>query len=258
VLECGSLFILVLRRRSAIVWLLAICLFHVGIVALSGIFLWQWLIVDGATAIAIFRYRTPVDKANISGAHIALSVGLIAFAPVWLRGPQLSWYDSPIKYTYHFEAVTKNGASHELPAQSFAPFDKQFALQGFAFLANVKMLDDSDVATGRAIQTTKSPAAVLAMETSSGINVFDASRTTKMSEFLIRFVTNYNRNPDHLSWLHFVAPPPGIITSRREPRGQVDLPITGVNVYQVLSYYDGSTYQELRRTKVLSVAIPNS
>ena len=255
VVECGCIGILLGGRVGTAAFLVAFACFHVGIFVVSGICLWQWACTSLVVGVLALRRRLPLEP-RFDAWHLALSLALIGTAPVWLRSAPLTWFDAPVKYVYRFVAIQQDGSRHRLPPGFFAPYDRQFALGAFDHLvADRPLLWCDGRETAHALKNLRSPEAVFEYEAAHATPRHDPARVRAFEHFVRTFVSNWQRHPDRGSWLRWIAPPPGVVTSPRSPTPPLDGPVRRVDVEQVTVWSHESTYAEIRALPVLSIAI---
>ena len=100
VIEWGSVVIL-FRRSLTLAFLAGFIIFHSGIFLLSGMFLWKWILLEAALFAYFLRERERVAISNWS--YFVLSLILIGGSPLWFKPKNLSWYDTPVTYSYPIE-----------------------------------------------------------------------------------------------------------------------------------------------------------
>lgn len=255
--ECGAL--LMLSRRATVRWfLLAAIALHVAIFALTGIGFWLWALLDLLVLILFFGRRSP-DAPIFTRPRFALSIVLIGGASIWFRPVPLAWLDARATYTYRLEAISESGHVHPLPPAFFAPYDYQFTLSGFRYLVDAPRLPIMWGATGHrrlaaALNTARTPERILELELELGRNSYDAERATRFDTFVRRFVGTWHRRGGRRRWLSLLQAPPTLWTFPRSNPVMDGERIQRVNVYEVLSFFDGQRYVEIRRTPVRTIS----
>lgn len=258
-LECGAL--LALTHRAALRTLLGAWIaLHAAIFALTGILFWEWMLLDGAILLLLLLPGRAPEWPIFTRAHLALSVLLIGGAAVWFRPIPLAWLDSPASYAFRITATGASGRVYSLHPRFFAPYDYMFTVGDFAYLDASPRLPITWGATFDARipqRLAHVPAeAVPALEAELGRNAFDPRRAADFDTFVRRFVGTWNaRGGDRGAWAD-LAPPPKLWTFPRGSRPTPADPITRVNVDEVLSFFDGTRYHEVRRRPVRHVDIP--
>ncbi len=258
-LECGALFFL--WKRSLMITLLGgWMVLHTAIFLGSGICLWLWVLLDALLLLIVWRFPAFCDGL-FSGWHRLVSTLLISTTVIWMAPVSLAWLDARATYTYRFEVVVESGDRHWLPPKFFRPNDYEFSINGFRYLSPHPILPitwgatiDPQVADSLADAVTSEQ--VLSIERELGDDYYNADRAETLKRFLIRFVGNYNRRRSKLTWLSRFSPPPRVWTYFPSSTYAGNERITQVNVHQVLSFYDGNQYHEIRSLPVLQVEIP--
>ena len=261
VIECGALFFLA-RRSVALVLLPAWCLFHAGVFLLAGICFWQWVIVDLCLLILIWKSPAIRNEGLFRLPRFAVASALIFTAPLWLRGSNLSWYDSPANYVFRFEAVGESGKRYPVHPAFFAPYEYTFTESGFGGVSPSKMLSIYWGATSRDIAEplieTGTPEGFFAMEQKRGRVRYREDTEKQLEAFLKTFARNYNQrlatgSKPASPWAPFV-----LWTLRQEGGYNGQESIRRINVAEVVSFFDGESYREIRNTPLMSVDIPGS
>lgn len=256
--ECGSPFALARPGVLRIFLVLAI-LFHAAIFLLSGIFFWSWILLE-AVLLVLFLRRTSPPMPIFTRAHFLLSVVLIMGGGLWFRPVRLSWLDARATYTYRMIAEGESGRAYPLGPLFFAPYDFQFTLNAFRYLAPDPRLSvtwgaSGDPATALALQRAVRPEEVLALEATLGQVRFDSARAAAFDRFIGRFVDNWNRRPrDWHWWTPWRAPPLLWTFPLRDPAAGDDR-LVRVVVHEVVSMFDGERYLEIRDLPVRSIDV---
>ncbi len=260
-LEGGCLFILAAKRGGLMFFLTGFIAFHIGVFSFTGIAMWQWIIVEALLLFCVWKGRLGLTPAFFTVSRRVAAIGFVAASPYWLESAALSWYDSPVNYVYRFESVGAAGQRHSLGPEFFAPFDKQFCFSSFPFLVERQaLLPITWGATSKAValelRQAETPEEVFDIEGRLGRILHEPERATKMHDFLARYAANYNRAPTRKDRLRILAAPPGIVTLPRAdalPRNQR---IGRIEATQVMAWFDGEVYHEIRRLPVLAVDVP--
>ncbi len=264
--EIGALALL-WGRRPLRYWLVAAIAFHLGVFALTGIFFWKWIVFEVAL-LAFLRRDRLIDHLPIFDLrHAVIATALIIAGPVWAHPVDLSWLDSPVNYVYRFEASSSDGTTQTLAPEFFRPHDYLFTLSPFGYLSTEPVLPvvwgaTRDRQTLDALSTADGKAAIFEIEAEFGSAAFDADRAAALDAFLVEFIGNWNRRQSRSSGLSVIGAPPQLWTFASTPDDSPsdDSPsddrIESVTVWQVMTYWDGDRYEEIRTTKVREIAIP--
>ncbi len=259
--ECGSL--LAIYKRSVFAAFLLGCIaLHTGIFFTSGICFWLWVAVECVLLVVLACNRNFASADIFTPWHFAASVLLILSAGVWLQPVALCWLDVNATYTHRLTATGQDGKTFSLPPRWFAPYDNQFTLSSFLFLAESPSLSivwgvTPDTETAIRLAEANSPDAVLAVERELGQVRFDAEKTAKFKQFLERFVMHFNQRGAEHSWFRLLRAPPQLWTFPAENALDEYASIQAVTVEQVLSCYCGGRYSEIRSRPLLHVEVPD-
>lgn len=256
--ELGSALIL-LGKRFLIPRLVLFIGFHIGVVGLTGIFFWRWIIFE-LVLIAFLKRDRLIDSLPIFGwPNVVVGMALVLLGPFWARPPALSWLEAPINYVYRFEAIDAAGQSGFLPPTFFEPYDSQFTLTDFGYLSrDVRLplvwgaIRERDLAI--ALNAANSTDDLWAVESTYGTVQWDADRAASFDHFMTEFVSNWNRDSQRSGLIGKIQPPPQLLTFGHSGYSGPG-PIDSLVVWQVTSFWDGEQYQEARTEKIRVVEI---
>ncbi len=259
IVELGSVFIL-WGRRFLLPRLFVFVLFHLGVVSLTGIFFWRWIVMELAL-IAFLRRDDLVSKLKIfTSAYVLIAAALVFFGPWWAKPTDLSWIEAPVNYVYRFGAVDASGNTGELSPEFFQPFDYAFTLSPFGYLAPDPQLPvvwgairERDIAVE--LNDASSVEEILAIEQTRGWDQFDSARAETMDRFISTFVGNWNLRGGEANPASVIGPPRQLLSFGHDSYVGTG-PIETVMVSQVMTYWDGSEYQEIRIREIRRIDIP--
>ncbi|MBE9066936.1 hypothetical protein IQ260_09740 [Leptolyngbya cf. ectocarpi LEGE 11479] len=274
VLECGVVF--ALWNKTTFRWfLIGWISLHTGIFLISGICFWHWAVLELIFFLVFFWRKDDFVRPIFTKRYRVISWVVILALVIGFQPVALAWIDSPIAYTYQFEAVGESGQAYSLSSRFFAPYDYQFILGDFSYLSDQPVL----MTFGRAIfkdnlfndlKQVQSLADIEGLETEKGRTAFDVDRIDQFDLFCQQFIGNWNRRlrlrSADASWLSgveassvdkigaFSAPPLLWIFPRENAFTGQEL-IARINIYQMLSLYGETHYQQLRTRKIHTTEI---
>lgn len=256
--ECGALLCLWHLKLVRLI-LAAWIVFHAGVFLVSGICFWKWMLLNAAL-LFLFCRKDFAPIPIFTRGHFLLSIILIGTAGLWTAPVNLSWLDSRVAYTYRFEAVSPDGRTWTLSPRFFAPYDYQFTLGDFGYLAGQPQLGIvwgaiMDPSLARALERVTAPEQVRALETKRGRVALDPSRAAVFDHFIRRFAGNWNQRGSKGGWWRLVRAPRQLWTFARPPEIHEGQRIHQVLVYQVTSLFVGSRYREFRTTRVREIDV---
>jgi len=274
--ESAVIFALFSRFLLKTLLVLAV-VFHIVIFLVSGIFFWQWILINAA-----FFYLLVYKREKAQPGEHDMSTGiqpaqplfpldlrtkitaaiLIILSPQWIGAVRLGWHDSPISYVYEFRAYDSQDNHVVLTPAYFTPFEYPMTLNAIGFIADSKMLPITWGAT-MDIELAKQLSAVSVeeeldniIEQHASIN-YDAAKADRLDKFVVEFVKNKQKNLDRKRWFDYF-PAPLYLYTGRSTRQLSDLSIARVQIHRLTSWFDGKTYKRLDDTLVRKIPIPVS
>lgn len=259
-LECGAL--LLLWRRWSLVGFLALAIaFHLGVVAVTGIFFWKWMAADAFLLTYLLHRRRLARLGVFTPARFALSVALIVASPIWMRAENLTWLDTPLTYTLRFEGVDARGVVYALPAAFFRPYTEAIVLGTFAGVSpHVQITRAMGVTTDRrlaeSLEAARSPAEIFAIEASAGTMRFDPATSARFDDFVARYAANATctARRDPLA-LRIAGVPRHLWTFPLDATLPCDVAIATVRVFELTVFVNGGAQQVIRKRLLRAVDV---
>ena len=98
---------------------------------------------------------------------------------------------------------------------------------------------------------------MFAIERELGWDKYDEQSVSDFTDYLRKSIGNRNaRLPVSRSPVDWLKAPPLLWTFSRNDAWRGEKPIRRIEVFEVVSYYDGESYREIRTTPVLKTEIP--
>lgn len=262
ILEGGAVVFL-WRRPFIRVFLIGWLFIHAELFLRSGIGMWMWVVPQLILLFIFFWEKSVFSRslANFSVWHLVASLVIIGSATKWLRPPIHAWIDSRANYTYKFEATDEEGNIFSLPPNFFLPYYYDITLSGFHYIhdrpiMNITWGSIGSVEFARLLTEATTEERILELEKARGRSKFSQQSLDRFKNFIQVFIRNKNSNPPKQNWLKKLSAPPGIITFSSPNLQRGKHPIKNVTIHQLLSFYDGEAYREIRSVPVLSIDIP--
>lgn len=252
-----------LKRKFSQLLLLSLMGMHFGIFFSTGIFFWKWIVVVLFAVFLLGALSRRRARQIFGVEYVAFgAVMIICLASVITTPRVLAWYDAPMFFHFHIEAVGEAGSVYQIPASDFAPFDKPFAQGRFFFLTDRpqtvgayggvfdrKLLDQLRLA--QRIEDFHY------IGETYGVVRFDAKTRDRLGDLLRR---RFNSPTEH--WLNRIVHGPQHIWS--EPRYDLpgkryhyQEPIVAVRVILHEAAWLSGEFQPISRTEVLRIDITN-
>ena len=257
--ECGS--ILLLWRRQSLVWFLALATaFHLGAFAMTGIFFWKWMLVDGML-LAYLLHDRRLARLQVFGPRLlAVSVVAIAAHPLWAPSENLTWFDTPLTYSFEFEGIDARGASHRLPAGFFRPYGDAIVLgPAGAPSAQAKLTQAMGVTMQKSLadslEAARQPDDVFSVERARGVPRVDPA-TAAFDDFIGAYAANARcgRERDPLI-LRVAGVPRHLWTFPLDADLRCGVRLTSVRVFERTTFFTGDSLRVIRRVPVREISV---
>ncbi len=258
VLELGVLAML-FRRGVAIGLLGGLVVLHLGIFAVGGILFLNWIVVDAALVVVLWRLDSERSIRIFRPALFALAVPLTLGGSLWLTTTAFAWFDTRLTYAYRLTAVGESGERYRLSPETFEPYRYPITWNRFGYLYPGRQLPVRYGATGDpevvlALRQARSLDAIERLERSHGIVRFDPEASARFVDFVRGLVDGLNRHPK-LRALRWLERPSELVSSPWPGSFDGEEKICRVEVSRVTTLYDGTSYREIRREALFPIEI---
>ncbi len=257
-IELSSVLIFINRRFTRVL-LISIIILHLGILFVSGIFFWMWILI--ALLCYIYLGKKTIQilvRSFYTSFYFFVSIILISTGIYWCKPIKLFWQDSPFNYAYTFEAELENGDKMILPADFFAPYDLQFSMSSFHYIQKEPTLPvffgASDSTTVLPLEHISGRENALMYEKNNGVNLFKQQSASTFEDFVKRYCLNWNKRLSKSTLFHFIEPPKIILT---QPKFYMKnkQKIRNITITQVTTFFDDFTYKVIRKRDVKQINI---
>lgn len=253
-IELGAA-VLLWHRRLAVTFFVSAIMMHIGILVLTGICFWKWVVIDVVFIVALTRWIPDSlfgHRAAIGGAIFASM--FIASSP---RDVSLAWLDSQAAYTFQVRAYDESGKAHLLLPEDFAPYDIQFSQGRLYFLTETHRLADclgavvSDESLEAIAAAASDEITIKSVREKYGSRQSNPQQERDFHNFLIRFIRAFNEGETgggHLS-------PPLHIRSGLPLTTEISRITPGVRIQRIEIYLrefivDDLAYREIHQELV--------
>ncbi|MCH8083793.1 MAG: hypothetical protein IH885_06120 [Myxococcales bacterium] len=122
IIELGMLFIL-LRQRGTLLLLAAVSSMQIGIVIMTGIIFWKWMILDLSLLAWLWFWRKHEEVRCIySRSNFIVSLLLIAAVMAAFHENRFAWWNTKWIKVYEIEAIDEAGNRYLVDYADFAPY----------------------------------------------------------------------------------------------------------------------------------------
>ncbi len=262
ILELSMLFIL-LRQRGTWLLLGAISSMHIGIVIMSGIIFWKWMVLDLLLLAWLWFWRNHEEVRSLySRSNFIVSLLLIAAVMAAFHENRFSWWNTKWIKIYEIEAKDEAGNVYLVDYADFAPYilldfyqPKEHRINTIVYGMNphqfvMQGLEDAD---------PEDLQQFFAAPPGSGAEKAQRKQKRIFNEFMKRHFKHRNRGPRR-TVMPFLFPSPSLhnrhLSAPNLYRDQA--PIVEVRLRYVEIFYSGSKLHRMRDEIVHTVRIPRS
>ena len=204
-----------LPGRRFVRWMLVAFIgFHLLVYVLSGIFFWQWMLLEGIIFYFIVRYPQRWRTLRKAAYWVPYYLLLLAW-PLSVHVTALAWLDCGFINGYYFSLVDDAGRTYRLDSSFFSPYDVGFAKNRFTYTTNNKYLTntmgqcyDAELLRLTRAWTADTARAAVELErlrAESPYFRYNEAHRVLFHTFLRRFARNKLRYDPH--WISTVDPP---------------------------------------------------
>jgi hypothetical protein len=164
VVECVTILLLLHRRLLSWILIAAVAL-HVGILSLTGIFFWKWIVFDLMLALWLSKSWRADDFGGTDPPAVAgdttrrqrlrhwfaggglfsaqtfvLFVFLVLASKPFFRNVSFAWWDTPYINYFEIRGIGRSGAEYVLDSRFFSPYDMVIHQARFYYLKKGGMM----------------------------------------------------------------------------------------------------------------------
>jgi hypothetical protein len=241
--EVGVLFILVLRRRGAMIILLSLIMLHTGIMLSAGVFFWKWISLDAGMIWFLWKFGNDDEIATIfKPVPVILSVIIIASGTLFFDVIHLGWWNSPIHTYYKFDVIDTQGDRYDLAYSQLQPYDFAITQNRLHFVND--NLSITGVNGGISAELYEQSLTLTLEDVpdfiqTHGTNRYNSVKAEGLKELLRVYAYNFNQNYQSFFVPSLIQPPLHINSQPRDDAYNFKYPITEVRIRAIVSFYDG-------------------
>lgn len=266
-LECGMIFVLA-HRVGTIVLVGSILMMHLGIVAMTGIFFWQWVVVDISLAIWLWWIREDETLGAIYSTRNAVASVLIIVTLIWTFGVnRFTWWNTKWYSVLEVEVLDDEGRRYRVDYGDFYPFLLIDFLQpdGAAADTIIYGMTFKQELMNR-IETTnpRELRAFLRQQRAENISHTHLRTKRNVENFMLRYFRNRNRliaqgsSPGHHVFPFIVSAPLSRMRYVKAANLYDDrAPVVEVKIRHVETYYTGESLVPFAEQVIATIAIPS-
>jgi len=188
--------IILLSRKLGLIALTGFFLFHLMVYIVSGIFFWQWIVLELCLLFFFFQNGNIVRNL-FTKVNTTVLLSLLVFNLFFLKVTKLAWFDCGYINSFTFY-IDDGQIDHMLYPTFFAPYDVGFSKNRFAYLRDENVLvstlgqcyESEIVKDVKKMLEIKDFTIIEASKNNYGKNWYNEQSIEKFKNFIIRFIQN--------------------------------------------------------------------
>ena len=293
ILQLGAIFLLINKRVSITLFLLFEAL-HIGIFIVSGIFFWEWIIINVGFAY-ILHTLPKEDTAFLFDKKVnMIFMMLLILSPLMYRPFIFAWWDGAVNTVYDIYIETDDNKTIKLNKIDLSPYYEVFIQNhlsyinpdptlvnnhgfllrdlhpyshSFLILINklcqgclqheVSSFKNDSYLLYNALENASSVDEVSALLTKHGSFDFDKDKKEILESFLYDYFTNYNQRGVKKYDLYKKLGAPYTLYEHSAPRLESGTIIRKIEIFKTNTWYDKSRFviERFNHKKLLEVKI---
>jgi hypothetical protein len=262
IIELGSIFIL-FSLKWTVIFTLGRAIMHLAIFLLSGVFFWNWIILNLLLLLIIRQFYIKTSTQEIPIKIYAIILPLICLmVPSLFKPKYLGWFDSKLSIFYKMEVNYLSGKKEILPFFVFQPYDTHFMQSKFEFLENEKNLH---LVLGgvyyfglyEQINQVKTSSNLYDVKQFFGQNYYDSSKIRSFENFCRKFAA-YKTTKKNYSLANFLEKISPIHHYQHYPHLPVNLRQDQVSKIRIIKnefYFDGRKVIKHTKSPIWEISI---
>ena len=264
IIEIGMLFLLV-ERRLTLGLLSAAIAMHTGIALTTGVWFWQWMVVDLSVLCWLWLRRGDDTLRQLYARPVALfSLALIIALSALFSNNHFAWWNTKWTTALHLEGLDRDGKSYSIDYSDFYPYLLVGYMKPYRSIESGIYGINSRQDLMRRLETVKPAVLIADLRSRRGENFGDhlIARKRSFDDFAQHFLGHRNRRlarGSSASPLAFIPSPPRLRI--RDPKGpnpyRDQAQIVGLRVRYSETYYTGSALLHFHDEVIHFVEIPH-
>jgi len=206
-----------LKKRLSLILFITFELLHLGVFLASGIFFWEWILVNLAIVYVINRLSSKEEKMIFNFKVLLLSFSFILLGHSVFHSSMLAWYDTPLNNSYKIYVTNEKGERYRVDNNLFAPYELLFyynSLTYFVDKSTKPFWDTTNQKLNEKLRLLSHQKEIDSLtkdiediENRYANNDFQVEKQEKLKKFLTTYFQNYNKREDKRVLWNFFAPP---------------------------------------------------
>jgi hypothetical protein len=240
-----------IHKRFSLLLFLSFELLHIGVFIVTGIFFWEWVLINLAIVYSINKLTLQDSKKIFNYKVMLVAIPFIFLGNSVFNASFLAWYDTPLHNYFEIYAVDENDKEYKMDKNLFAPYEQVLYASNYTSYIDKKTMTAWSCSnqtimqelTAISMQKNKSQIkkSISNLEEKYGYNYFNQEQQKLFETFIKRYIQNLNKNQSKKLFWNYLTPFKHIYYSLNWDKNINNLPkIKYINIKFYKKFYNHS------------------
>ena len=208
--------IVFLNKRFSLLLFLSFELLHIGVFLATGIFFWEWILINLALVYIINSLDVEKSKQIFNRKVMLVAIPFIFLGNGVFNSSFLAWYDTPLHNYFDVYAVDEDNKEYKMDKNLFAPYEQVLYSSNVTSYLDQKIMTTWSSSTQEMMegltqlstQEDKSQIKVniANLEEQYGYNYFNLKQQKIFETFIKKYIQNFNDHNGETFFWDTIAP----------------------------------------------------
>ena len=241
--------IVFLHKRFSLLLFLSFELLHIGVFISTGIFFWEWILINLAIVYIINKLDVQQSKQIFNYKVMLVAMPFIFLGNGVFNASFLAWYDTPLHNYFEVYAVDENNNEYKMDKNLFAPYEQVLYASNYTSYIDKKIMTTWSTSNQEmmkelsklSIEKNKSKIKINIsnLEEKYGYNYFNQKQQKIFETFIKRYIQNRNQQESKVLFWNYLSPLKHIYYSLNWDKNINNLPkIKYINIKFYKKFYN--------------------
>jgi len=209
--------IVFINKRFSLLLFLSFELLHLGVFIATGIFFWEWILINLAIVYTINKLNFQQRKQIFNLKVMLVAIPFIFLGNGVFNASVLAWYDTPLHNYFDVYAVDENDNEYKMDKNLFAPYEQLLYRSNYTSYLETNVMTTWSCSSQEMMQaltklsnetnnSTQIQDTISRLEEKYGYNEFNIKQQKIFEAFIQRYVKNLNQQPHKKLLWNYLTP----------------------------------------------------
>ena len=208
--------IVFVRKRFSLLLFLSFELLHIGVFIATGIFFWEWILINLAIVYTINKLDFQQSKQIFNYKVMLVSIPFIFLGNGVFNASFLAWYDTPLHNYFEVYAVDENNNEYKMDKNLFAPYEQVLYASNYTSYIDKKIMTTWSCSSQAMMQELSKLSKqknkseinmnISNLEEKYGYNYFNQEQQKIFEAFIKRYIQNRNQHQSKVLFWNYLSP----------------------------------------------------